>query len=604
MKRLSVLASLFGAAWHVRPRLLITYLLLLAADVVATGLFGLALRSLISASLHADAPGAVLAASIAAVCWTATAAGTSARTNMAYLLAESVSVELDQRVLRLLGHSAGLEHLETPEYVDRLALLRGGGDLMAHYALGLLDAVANILRLTVILALLAVVQPALLLLALLLSAVLLIKHLGLKRVARSMLTTAEDARLVEHLFSLHTDPAAAMEIRISGARKNLEDRASEVWNRVVRRQENARWSAAAAGIGGWGLFMAGYGVALLAIARAIASGRAEPGDVLLVLTLTVSLRNEAEDTVWTLHGVAEGRHYLDAYLAVHADTVDLPPLNPAAAPERLTEGIAFHDVSFTYPGTKTPVLNDIDLELPAGSTVAIVGEHGAGKTTLVKLLCALYAPTSGVITVDRVPLADIPGEEWRGRGTASFQDFAKFAWLVRESIGCGDLLHVDDVDRIGQAVALGDATEVVDLLPDGLDTQLGLLFGGYELSEGQWQRIALSRAFMRTAPVLFVLDEPTASLDARSEYLVYQRQVAYARKLADVTGAVTVVISHRFSTVRMADKIIVLSGGTITESGSHDELMAAGGSYAQLYALQASGYQSGAVLDLTGSEGI
>lgn len=591
MTRVSVLTSLFVTAWRARRGLLLTYLLLLIADVVATGLFGLALRGLIRSALHGNVGNSMLASAVATICWTTTSAGSNARANMAFMLAESVSVKLDERILGAVGRSAGLEQLETPEYVDRLALLRSGGDLAAHYALGLLDVVTNFMRLVVVVALLTIVQPVLLLLALLLAPVLWAQRSGRKRVARSMISTAEEARLAEHLYSLHTEPTSAMEIRIIGASETLRERANQVWSSVVRQQESARWYAAALGICSWAVFMAGYAAALFSIARSVSTGRAEPGDVLLVLALTANLRKQAEDTVRQLARTAVGVHFVDAYLAVHADAA-AAPTGSAATPAPLREGITFDGVSFTYPGAKGPVLNHLDLRLPAGSMVALVGEHGAGKTTLVKMLCGLYTPTSGSISVDGIPLARIPAERWRADCTASFQDFARFAWPVRESIGCGELAALDDSARIEQAMARADASEIVAGLPSGLDTRLGTLFGGVELSSGQWQRIALSRAFMRMSPVLFVLDEPTASLDAHSEYLVYQRQMAYARRLAAMSGAVTVVVSHRFSTIRMADRILVLSDGAVTEAGSHGELMALGGRYAELYNLQASGYRS------------
>lgn len=592
MTRMSVLKSLYRAAWGARRRLVLSYLLLLIADIAATGVFGLALRDLIRFTLRNDVPDALIAAGVASLCWVITAAGSSARMNMAYLLAESVSVELDERILELVGRRADIEHLENPAYVDQLTLLRGGGDLLAHYALGALDIVVSLLRLGVVLMILALVKPALLAIALLLLPVLWLQRLGAKRVAISMITTAEDTRLADHLFALHTDPVSAMEMRIADARPVLQERTSRVWDRLIRRQERARWATAGRSTAAWAAFMVGYGVALLFIAQSVASGRTDPGDVLLVVALTMSLRSQAEDTVRTLQRTAEGVHFLDAYLALQASASTESPDSSAFAPLRLSEGVTFRGVSFAYPGTDVPVLKDLDLRLPAGATVAIVGEHGAGKTTLVKLLCKLYEPTLGTITVDGVPLTEISAEDWRGRSTASFQDFARFAWEVRESVGCGDLPAVHDLARIEQAVSHADATEIVAGLPSQFETQLGGLFGGTELSGGQWQRIALGRAFMRVSPILFVLDEPTASLDARSEYVVYQRQMAYGRQLAEANGAITVVISHRFSTVRMADHIIVLSDGAVTETGNHKELMALGGRYADLYNLQAHGYRS------------
>src|SRR5262249_50345806 len=233
------------------------------------------------------------------------------------------------------------------------------------------------------------------------------------------------------------------------------------------------------------------------------------------------------------------------------------------------------------------VLDGVDLLLPAGRTVAIVGENGAGKTTLVKLLCRFYEPTAGRITVDGVPLADVPVEAWRARASAGFQDFARLMLVARESIGVGDVARLAREAEILGALERAAAAELPASLPRGLDTQLGREFqDGVELSQGQWQQVALGRAMMRPAPLLLVLDEPTASLDAPTEHALFERFAGAARRAAAGSGAVTILVSHRFSTVRMADLILVVAGGRIAEAGDHATLVRQGGTYAQLYELQ------------------
>jgi ATP-binding cassette subfamily B protein len=219
--------------------------------------------------------------------------------------------------------------------------------------------------------------------------------------------------------------------------------------------------------------------------------------------------------------------------------------------------------------------------------VAVVGEYGSGKTTLVKLLQRFYRPTEGVVRVDGTDLRHLDIEGWRARSTAVYQDFGRFPTLLGESVGIGDLPHAGDRERITEAVRAAAAQSVVDGLPHALDTQLGRALGGVELSEGQWQKTALARAMMRREPLLIVLDEPTASLDAPSEQEIFQRHMAHARALARRTGAVTVIVSHRFATVRGADLVLVLSRGRLVEAGSHGTLLAEGGHYAQIYGLQA-----------------
>lgn len=238
------------------------------------------------------------------------------------------------------------------------------------------------------------------------------------------------------------------------------------------------------------------------------------------------------------------------------------------------------------------MLDGVDLHLPAGITVAIVGDNGAGKTTLVKLLCRFYEPTTGTITVDGVSLARVPIEPWRRRISAGFQDFGRLQLLARESIGVGDLECQGGDREILAALERAAAAELPAALPQGLDTQLGREFhGGVDLSQGQWQKIALGRAMMRTAPLLVILDEPTASLDAPTEHALFERFAGAARRTAASSGAITVLISHRFSTVRMADLILVVAGGRIAESGDHAALLRAGGLYAELFELQRRAYR-------------
>lgn len=222
--------------------------------------------------------------------------------------------------------------------------------------------------------------------------------------------------------------------------------------------------------------------------------------------------------------------------------------------------------------------------------MAVVGEYGSGKTTLVKLLAKFYRPDSGRITVDGYDLATLDTDAWRARISAAFQDFGRFRTVFAETVGLGDLPHKDEPSRIAEAVAAADAESVVGSLPEGLDTRLGRELGGVDLSEGQWQKTALARAAMRQSPLLFVLDEPTASLDAPSEEEIFQRYMDRARSLAARTGAVTVIVSHRFSTLSGADLILVLDRGRLAEQGTHEELLALGGRYADLYGIQATAY--------------
>ena len=249
-------------------------------------------------------------------------------------------------------------------------------------------------------------------------------------------------------------------------------------------------------------------------------------------------------------------------------------------------GLEFENVSFQYPGTTSKALRDVSMQIKPGQSLALVGENGSGKTTLIKLLTRLYEPTEGRILLDGIALTDWDVEALRQRIGVIFQDFGRYQFSVGENIGAGDVRHMDDSEKWEAAAETGMAAPFIEDMPDGYDTQLGRWFkGGRELSGGQWQKIALSRAFMRSDADILVLDEPTAAMDAPSEAAIFD----HFRAQSD--NKMTILISHRFSTVRAADQIIVIHDGEIVERGSHDSLMATNGQYASLFRLQAKGYQ-------------
>jgi ATP-binding cassette subfamily B protein len=277
--------------------------------------------------------------------------------------------------------------------------------------------------------------------------------------------------------------------------------------------------------------------------------------------------------------------WLEDYAAAVAAAGDLP------VPAVLQRGIRLEHVSFAYPGTSRVVLDDVSVTLPAGAVIAIVGENGAGKTTLVKLLAKMYEPSAGAILVDDTPLARMPAGEWRSRLAGAFQDFFRFEFRAGHTVGLGDVPRLENELAVAAAVDRAGAADVVARLSAGLDTQLGPTWpGGVELSFGQWQKLALARGFMREQPLLLVLDEPTAALDAETEHALFERYATAARGTS-AAGRITILVSHRFSTVRMADLIVVLDGARLVEVGTHDELMAKNGPYAELYGIQAAAYR-------------
>jgi ATP-binding cassette, subfamily B, bacterial len=328
------------------------------------------------------------------------------------------------------------------------------------------------------------------------------------------------------------------------------------------------------------LYAAYAWIALAAVARAITLGQ---------MTMYLLLFRQGQAAVAAMLAAVGGMYEDNLYLSTLYEYLDTPvavPAGHARRGPRPAEGIRFEHVSFIYPGATEPTLQDITLHLPPGSSLALVGENGSGKTTLIKLLTRLYAPTSGRIWFEGLDLQEWDEVALRERIGVIFQDFAHYQMRVGENVGVGDEPHFEDQARWRVAAEKGRAAAFIEELPLRYQTQLGKWFqDGRELSGGQWQKIALSRAFMRTGADVLVLDEPTASMDARAEAEVFE----HFRNLA--RSRITILISHRFSTVRMADHIAVLERGRIIEQGTHASLTAAGGQYAQLFALQARGYQ-------------
>ena len=334
-----------------------------------------------------------------------------------------------------------------------------------------------------------------------------------------------------------------------------------------------------------GLFstVAFYGAYAWIVFEAIA------GDISLgEMTMYVVVFRQGQSTFASALTSIGGMYEDNLYLANLYEFLDQPmPSSQGRITQGIVQdGIRFEHVSFSYPGSDRPVLNNISLHLPLGEKLAIVGENGSGKTTLIKLLTNLYTPTSGRILLDGVDLQDWDVDVLRRRIGVIFQNFVQYQFTVGENVGVGDIEHLDDRKEWEIAATKGMATPFIDVLPEKFDTQLGKWFkGGQELSGGQWQKIALARAFMRSDADILILDEPTAAMDAEAEMNIFN----HFRSLTQ--DRMVVLISHRFSTVRMADKIVVMASGEIIEQGSHEQLLKAGGRYAHLFSIQAAGYQ-------------
>ena len=516
---------------------------------------------------------------------------------------DKVRIALESHVARLQATLATIAHQERPEYLDRLSMLRDQVFVLDHMYMSLFTTCGWILRLAVTIGLLMSIHPALVLLAVFAIPTVLTStwRPAVERAAQER--GAPFKRLARHLFNTATTATPGKEVRLTGIGQQLATRRRNAWESWYALVSKARWGSAAWHALAWAVFGMAYVGSVVFVVSFL---HKSAGDVLLVLAVGARLSAYIGATVGEigfLRGIwmdgARRLAWLEDYAAALVAKGNL------AAPARLADGIRFEQVSFAYPGTNRLVLKDVDLFLPAGAVIAVVGENGAGKTTLVKLLARLYEPTSGRILVDGVDLARLAPDNWRTRLSGAFQDFFKFEFRARHCVGLGDVPQLDNVPAVTAAVERAGAGEVVERLPSRLETQLGPTWPeGVEVSFGQWQKLALARGFMRESPLLLVLDEPTAALDAESEHALFERYAAAAaagrngrpgaRGTEDdgqAAGRITILVSHRFSTVRMADIIVVLDGAHVAEVGTHEELMAQGGTYAQLYGIQAAAYR-------------
>jgi ATP-binding cassette subfamily B protein len=502
---------------------------------------------------------------------------------------DRVSIALESHVAELQASVATIELHERPEYLDRLAVLRDQVFTLDHLFLSLFSTLGWVVRLAFTMVLLGSVDPALLLLAVFAVPTVLTATWRPRLEREAEESAASDNRLARHLFVVGTTAPPGKEVRVTGIGPQLITQRRAAWDRWYAPVSSVRWRSALWHSAAWAVFGAAYVGAIVYVASALDRST---GTVLLVLVAGSRLSayiGAAVGELGFLRGIWLDSSRRLAWLEDFAGALD--DQADEAVPPALHDGVRFEHVSFRYPGTERLVLDDVDLTLPAGTVVAIVGENGAGKSTLVKLLCRLYSPTSGRVLVDGIDLAHLPNEEWRRRLAGTLQDFFRFEFLAATSVGLGDEPRLESRPAVETAVGRAGATDVIDTLGSGLDTQLGPTWEqGVEVSFGQWQKLALARGFMRDEPLVLVLDEPTAALDAETEHALFERYAASARAEAE-NGRITVIVSHRFSTVRMADLIVVLDGARVVEVGTHEQLMASGGQYAELYTIQAAAYR-------------
>jgi ATP-binding cassette subfamily B protein len=402
---------------------------------------------------------------------------------------------------------------------------------------------------------------------------------------RLFLWRSPETRMQLYLETVLAREDHAKEVKLFGLGPLFLERYRNIFTKLYREDRNLTirrdtWGFFLGLIATVTLYAAYAWIALSAIATRITLGQ---------MTMYLMLFRQGQSAVSAILSAVGGMYEDNLYLSTLYDYLETPVGNQKGEAVRgphPEDGIRFENVTFTYPGAEQPTLVDINLHIKPGESLALVGENGSGKTTLIKLLTRLYTPTSGRILLDGQDLQAWDETALRDRIGVIFQDFTRYQLLLGENIGAGDVRHFEDEARWRDAGEKGMAAPIVDTLPQGYRTPLGKWFNdGRELSGGQWQKIALSRAFMRSRADILVLDEPTSAMDASAEATIFEHFRTLTR------GRIAILISHRFSTVRMADQIVVIEEGRIVEHGSHEALMQLNGHYAHLFSLQAKGYR-------------
>jgi ATP-binding cassette subfamily B protein len=582
--------ALAGVAWRAAPGLTVYCCVLsLAAGVLGVA-YPIGYRIIVDGAIRRDSGMLILGVLIVAVTFAASWTCRTVSAMAGSRLTDLANLALANRIGELVNRVPFLEHYERPEYLAEIDNLREQRRILAGAPRQVLSLAQSVISVIAVIVLLALVYPPILLVPCLAILPGLADRKASKIQKRSDDDLAGDRRLLGALFTLASTAAPARELRTFGVTEAMIRRHARLGDEVNRRSlASARRSAAWESLG-WVVYAVGFAAGVVVLVLRAAHGHTSPGAVVEAVSLIRRTQRQlggATDTAGTfmIANITAGRlAWLEEYAASTTRHGSAP------APTVLRDGIVLEDVSFSYPGREDRSLRDVSLTLAAGTTVAVVGENGAGKTTLIKILTGMYPPSSGRITIDGTDLSTIDPVDWRRQVTGAFQDFLRLNMSIGDGVGAGDLPRIDDVEAVREAIDAAGATSLLHGMSGGLETLLGAYVGGRSLSGGEWQRLALARGLMHAAPLLVVLDEPTASLDAPTEAALFARYRDAARRLAAANGAVTILVSHRFSTVHMADQIVVMEEGTVKEVGTHEELMNKPGLYAELFGLQARGY--------------
>jgi ATP-binding cassette subfamily B protein len=579
------LVAVMRISWRVAPGYALLATLLKPAAVVSVTGTAIAQRALVDLRPGDTAYQVVVLAVGGGIVFAAWLTLSRLQQLLRTLVIDHTVPELRARTLGLIDARAEFEDLGSPEYADKLEIFRRDAYRTGQFVWDLYDLAAILVGLAITVWLLVSVDVRLIVVTIAVALSLVVSFFAARRSVTETHSLAALRREERYLHESCVLPKSVQETRAYAAEGYLDRKANDLWRTIARRTLRTRlidsiWSGASMILVGGALI---YGVVLLH--AGVHSGHNTVGDVVLLVTLTIGMRGQLQWMLQQMSSIALGYSSATA-LAFIRSRVDTRKPPPMRARTRLHQGIEVRDLSFAYAGSGATSLRAVDLTIPKGTVLAIVGRNGAGKSTLANLLLGILTPTTGQILIDGEPLSH---HEWRLAGSGAFQDFMKPPLALREVVGLGEIEAIHDDDRLRDALHAAGGTRLVESLPAGLDTRLAD-HDGTNLSHGQWQTLALARSEMRSDPLLIVLDEPSSALDAHAEHELFTSFIARGRQAGTQRGTISAVISHRYSAAYLADHIVVVENGQVLEHGTHAELMARKGEYHAMYEMQRKAY--------------